>query len=281
MLMNHHAFDQTVYLRYTVRYVTGEILTPVKPYWFDVRNCSADPIFTVPGTGGAGSTYAQHADFTMPESGRFVAGGAHLHGGGIAVDISDATCGGSLYTSYPTWGGIEPIPIMHEPGPLAMTEFSDGGGRPVRVGDDVRITATYDDSRPHMRVMGIALLFLAPGPVSTCESFDSPRPPPSQSTPVSVMLLKRPSGPVAHARGTWVGDYRYGVERVAIRRGTTFTWRFIGRVAHDVTLASGPVGFASPSMIRGTYRQRFTRPGVYRLFCSLHPTRMTQIITVR
>jgi len=26
MLMNHHAFDQTVYLRYTVRYVTGESL---------------------------------------------------------------------------------------------------------------------------------------------------------------------------------------------------------------------------------------------------------------
>jgi hypothetical protein len=281
MLMNHHAFDQTVYIRYTVRYATGESLIPVKPYWFDVRNCSADPIFTVPGTGGAGSTYAQHADFRMPESGRFVAGGAHLHGGGISVDISDATCRASLYTSYPTWGGFEPIPIMHEPGPLAMTDFSDGYGRPVRAGDAVRITATYDDSRPHMRVMGIALLFLAPGAASGCETFDSPRPAPTQATPVSVMLLKKPSGPLASARSTWVGDYRYGVERVSIRRGTVFTWRFVGRVAHDVTLATGPVGFASPSMIRGTYRHRFARRGVYRLYCSLHPTRMTQIVTVR
>ena len=281
MLMNHHAFDQTVYLRYTVRYATGESLIPVKPYWFDVRNCSADPIFTVPGTGGAGSTYQQHADFTMPESGRFVAGGAHLHGGGLSVDISDATCGDSLYTSYPTWGGTEPIPIMHEPGPLAMTEFADGNGRPVRAGDVVRITATYDGSRPHMRVMGIALLFLAPGTASDCESFDSPRPPPTQATPVSVMLLKRPTGPLAHVRSTWVGDYRYGAERVALRRGTTFTWHFVGGVAHDVTLGSGPAGFASPSMIRGTYRHRFTRAGVYRLFCSLHPTRMTQIVIVR
>jgi plastocyanin len=48
-----------------------------------------------------------------------------------------------------------------------------------------------------------------------------------------------------------------------------------------VTLASGPVGFASPSIQRGTYRYRFTRPGVYKLFCSLHPTRMTQVVTVR
>ena len=281
MLMNHHAFDQTVYLRYTVRYVTGEALIPVKPYWLDVRNCRADPIFTVPVTGGKGSTYEQHDDFSMPESGRFVAGAAHLHGGGLSLDISDATCGSSLYTSYPTWGGVEPIPIMHEPGPLAMTQFSDGYGRPVRAGDVVRITAAYDNARPHMRVMGIALLFLAPAAVSACESFDSPRPPPTEPNPVSVMLLKKPSGPLVRARSTWVGDYRYGTERVAIRRGTTFTWRFVGRLAHDVTLASGPVGFASPSMIRGTYRHRFTRPGVYRLYCSLHPTRMTQIITVR
>jgi len=281
MLMNHHAFDQTVYLRYTVRYVTGESLTPVEPYWFDVRNCFADPIFTVPGTGGKGSTYQQQADFRMPESGRFVAGGAHLHGGGISVDISDETCGASLYTSYPTWGGFEPVPILHEPSPLAMTQFADDAGRPVRAGDVIRITATYDDSRPHMRVMGIAMLYFAPGPTSSCESYASPRPPPTQPQQVSVMLLKKPAGPVVRTRSTWVGDYRYGAERVALRRGATFTWRFVGQAAHDVTLATGPVGFASPSMVRGTYRYRFTRPGVYRLFCSLHPTKMTQIITVR
>src|SRR5256885_7249350 len=45
-------------------------------------------------------------------------------------------------------------PVMHEPGPVAMTGFSDPAGRPVRAGDTLRITATYDDSRPHVRVMG-------------------------------------------------------------------------------------------------------------------------------
>ncbi len=63
--------------------------------------------------------------------------------------------------------------------------------------------------------------------------------------------------------------------------GHVFTWRFLGGVEHDVTLASGPVGFASPSMARGTYSFRFTRPGTYRLFCSLHPARMTQMVIVR
>jgi plastocyanin len=60
-----------------------------------------------------------------------------------------------------------------------------------------------------------------------------------------------------------------------------FTWRFRGSVDHDVTLASGPVGFASPSMQRGSFSYRFTKPGTYRLFCSLHPARMTEIVTVR
>jgi plastocyanin len=281
MLMNHHARSQTVYVRYTVRYLTGEAFVPVKPVWLDVRNCEADPIFNVPGTGGPGSTVVRSADVRLPEDGRLVAGGAHLHGGGLHLDISDATCGVSLYRSYPTWGGVEPRPVLHEPGPLAMTTFVDPVGRPVRAGDDLRITAVYDNTRPHVRVMGIALVYLAPGPAGPCADYASPVPPATTPEQVTVQLLKRPAGRVQRVRATWVGDYAFGAQLVSIRRGTTFTWRFLGSVAHDVTLASGPEGFASPSRVRGTYRHRFTRPGVYRLFCSLHPVRMTQIVTVR
>jgi len=86
---------------------------------------------------------------------------------------------------------------------------------------------------------------------------------------------------VRHVKSTWVGDYRYGAQRVSIRRGTRFRWHFVGAVAHNVTLASGPVGFSSPSTTRGTFSYRFRRRGVYKLFCSLHPTRMTQKIRVR
>jgi plastocyanin len=78
-----------------------------------------------------------------------------------------------------------------------------------------------------------------------------------------------------------MSDFAYGAPRVSIRRGSTFRWTFAGPSRHDVTLASGPVGFASPSRSHGTFSFRFTRPGVYKLFCSLHPTQMTQIITVR
>jgi hypothetical protein len=248
MLMNHHNSADTVRVRYTVRYATGESLRPVTPVWLDMRNCQADPIFSVPGTGGSGSSYEQHTDFTMPESGSFVAGGAHLHGGGLQLELTDRSWGGRLFTS-----------------------------------DTLRLSAQYDNSAPHTRVMGIMILYFSPGSVdglspSSIPLTGAPQRPPYMRLP----LLRRPRGPLArNIRSTAVGDYVFGNQRVSIPRGTTFTWRFVGAEQHDVTLASGPVGFASPSLQRGSYRHRFTRPGTYRLFCSLHPTLMTQIVTVR
>jgi plastocyanin len=34
-------------------------------------------------------------------------------------------------------------------------------------------------------------------------------------------------------------------------------------------------------MRSGTFKYRFTHRGTYRLFCSLHPARMTQLVIVR
>jgi plastocyanin len=48
-----------------------------------------------------------------------------------------------------------------------------------------------------------------------------------------------------------------------------------------VTVISGPVGFSAPWTTSGVFTHRFTKAGVYRLFCSLHPARMVQRITVR
>ena len=285
MLMNHHERTDTVFIRYQVRYVTDATLAPTRPIWLDIRNCLADPIYNVPGTGGPGSTHTRTFDFRVPESGRLLGGGGHLHGGGIRLDLANATCGTHVFSFLPTWGGVEPEPLMHETGPTKMSSFRTAAGVPVAAGDTLRLTSVYDNSRPHVRVMGIAIVYFSPAPVAGCHptppldvDLGNPGPPPA----VTLPLLRQPRGAVArNIQATWVGDYRYGHERVSLRRNTRFRWRFVGRVMHDVTLASGPVGFASPSMRRGSYSFRFTRPGTYRLFCSLHPTRMTQIVAVR
>jgi plastocyanin len=287
MLMNHRQNELRGYVRYTVRYTTGETLAPVTPVWLDVRNCSGpDPVFDVPGTGKPGSTYTTASDFTMPRSGRLVAGGGHVHGGAARLELRNTTCGTTPFTSEPTWGGPEPKPLLHEPGPAKMSSFTSAEGIPVAAGQKLRLAAVYDNGAPHARAMGIMILYLAPGEVSGCPAAPalaidrgSPSPPP----PFTLPLPRAPKGPVAKdIASTWVGDYRYGKERISIKRGTTFSWQFVGGVRHDVTVVSGPEGFSAPwSASGGSFSHRFTRPGTYKLFCSLHPAQMVQQILVR
>ena len=78
MVMNHRAETDRAFIQYRFTYETGASdadTTDVKPYWLDVRNCQADPIYNVPGTGGPGSTHLKEYDYTMPQGGRIVAGG--------------------------------------------------------------------------------------------------------------------------------------------------------------------------------------------------------------
>jgi plastocyanin len=285
MLMNHKPETRTVYVQYTVRYTSGETLTPVRPYWLDVKNCRADPVFDVPGTGPLFSTASRSVAYTMPESGRIVAAGGHLHGGGLRLDLADETCGTRLFRSEPTWGLPLVKPVVHEPGPKHMSEVSTAAGIPVSAGDRLRLTAVYDNSRPHTRVMGIMLIFLAPGPVTKCAPVPAlPRDPlshPSAPPRVTIPLFRQPVGPWESVLASRVGDFAYSAQRVVLQRGATFRWQFAGPSRHDVTLATGPVGFSSPSVASGSFSFRFTRPGVYRLYCSLHPTTMTQVVTVR
>jgi plastocyanin len=286
MLMNHKPQRLNGFIRYTVRYVTGERLTPVKPVWLDVRNCTGgiDPVFDVPGSGKRFSTFTETGDFTMPEGGRLVAGGGHLHGGGVRLELRNATCGTVPFTSRPSWGGPKPKPLLHEPGPTKMSSFRSTVGIPVAKGQKLRLAAVYDNHAPHTRAMGIMLLFLAPGGGKGCGPTPSlevdlgrPSAPPAFSMP----LPRAPEGPVSRATSTIVGDFRYGAERILLERGQTFTWRFRGRFEHDVTVVGGPEGFSAPWTLTGVFKHRFTRAGTYRLFCSLHPSKMVQQITVR
>jgi len=285
MLMNHKPQRLNGFIRYTVRYVTGEALTPVKPIWLDVRNCSgADPVFDVPGGGKRFSTFTKTTDFTMPESGRLVSGGGHLHGGGVRLELRNATCGTTPFESRPTWGGPKPKPLLHEPGPTKMSAFRSTEGIPVARGQTLRLAAVYENEAPHTRSMGIMLLFLAPGAVEGCgatPALEIDLGNPSAPPPFSMPLPRAPKGPISTAKSTFVGDFRYGAERILLRRGTTFTWRFMGQFQHDVTVIGGPEGFSAPWTQTGIFTHRFTKAGTYRLFCSLHPAKMVQQITVR
>jgi plastocyanin len=75
--------------------------------------------------------------------------------------------------------------------------------------------------------------------------------------------------------------YDFKPRRLSIPAGSSVRWTFRDGDLHDATLVTGPRGFSSPPMFGGAYAHRFNVPGTYRIYCSLHPVDMTQVVTVR
>ncbi|HEY1356731.1 MAG TPA: plastocyanin/azurin family copper-binding protein [Thermoleophilaceae bacterium] len=309
MFMNHKSRTDKAWIRYHVTYETTP-QTEVKPYWLDVENCLADPVFNVPGGKRRGSTYRRSTTWTAPEAGRLVAGGGHVHGGAKNLTLRRKDCGGSkIYTSRPLWGEPDhPFyhvrPILHEPGPIFMSGFNTQQGIPVAKGERLRLDANYDDSLVHTRVMGIMIVYMAPdstvrsscGPLpSDMVSLRSTEPGRTVAPRFKVPIVGIRNGvarTIARPRGRrvrlgrhgtiTVGDLFFRHRNISVRRGTTLRWLFKGREIHNVTVANGPRGFASVNLTSGrSYRKKLRTPGTYQLFCALHPVAMTGTIKVR
>jgi plastocyanin len=311
MVMNHRATPDRAFIEYKVTYDT-EPKTPVRPWWLDVRNCLADPVYNVPGGGRPGSTHTRSATWTVPQDSVIVAGGGHLHGGGKRLALTQPDCGNrTLFASSPLWGNRDhPFynvrPILHEPGPINMSGTTSAQGFRVARGERIRLVSQYDNELPHTRVMGIMMVFLAPasGPVPRCAAppgdvqvYRSSEPGRTRTPRFRVPIIglgrdgrvrvisKAPGGTtsVEGRRATVLArSYSFRQPNLIVDPGTRLTWLFRGRELHNVTLANGPEGFASPHLSGGrSFSKRLTRPGKYQLFCGLHPVDMTQTVTVR
>jgi hypothetical protein len=298
MLMNHHSHQQSVFIRYRLGYATWQ-LQPAYMVWLDVRNCLADPVFDVPGGGATGSTFSRSATWTATQAGRLVAGGGHLHGGGKSISLSEPDCANrDVFTSRPLYGMPDNpfyhvVPALHEPGPINMSGFTSEAGVPVAKGQKLRITASYDDRWPHMRVMGIYGVYFVPDPTVTngCGPLPSDlrqhaSTQPGRAAPprFAVPLARRPTGRWQRLRSgstIRVRDSSYSRQRVRLRTGARLRWRFSGYLLHNVTVASGPRGFSSKNLDQDrTFSHRFDVPGTYKLFCTLHPMSMSQVVEV-
>jgi len=314
MFMNHRGVSDHAFIRYTVQWDDAKDLTPVHPYWLDVRSCHADPVYDVPGGGKKGSTYKRTFTTTMPEGGRVVAGGGHVHGGAKNLTVTEPDCANrTVLKSKPAWGmPTHPFynvrPILHEPGPISMSGMLSQKGYPIAKGQRLRLTSNYDGERPHTRVMGISMVYVAPDEsVKGCpkppddilkvqpaelrgEQFRTK--PPKFIVPLTGIdqngrahEIQRPPGKtVAVNSGDTinVGSFFFGPPNVRVTQGSTLNWKFLNSTLHNVTLANGPRGFSSPNLNDGRgFKFKFKKPGTYRIFCGLHPTQMSETVTVK
>jgi plastocyanin len=311
MLMNHQPTTDRVLIRYRMTIVTDEALTPVVPVGFDTSRLRQGLVFDVPGGGAPGSLDVRTMTRPAPVAGRLVAGLGHVHGGARDLTLSEPGCGDRvLYRSTPTWGlASHPFyqvrPVLHEPGPINMSQFRSVAGIPVAAGELLTLTSRYDNERPHTRAMGLMVAYLAPDPALT---------EPCGPLPADVEVLKtttpgRAFAPISRIRiydwngtGTAVqvpgppgrlvtvdgdatvvaDDQRFATGNLSVPAGATVSWSFPGAVVHNVTVADGPEGFSSNRLAGGaTYAKQLTRPGTYTLFCELHPVGMVERIVVR
>jgi plastocyanin len=311
MLMNHTHKTRAAWIRYHVKIDTSDRLRAVTPYWFSVMGCHVDPQFTVPGAGGdEDSTYKRGHTYRVPRSGRIVAVGGHLHGGGRSISLTQPRCSGrTLVKSRPTYGQPDdPVyavrPLLHEPDPRNISWWQSATGIPVRAGEQLRVTARYRDDFPYMRVMGIDHVYIAHGSApGGCAKLpdDAEELGPDfvgRDAPPHMELTLARMGDDGYAH-PWDGpggdptvfedgpagvteqDYEFRPASISIPAGERVRWTFRDAGLHDATLANGPRGFSSPPMRGGVYAHRFRVPGTYKVYCSLHPVDMQQVVTVR
>ena len=311
MVMNHRGVTDNAFVQYTMTVDTSGSLTPVKPYWMDVNDCHVDPFYNVPGMGKPGTTQNMTKDVTITEPGRIVAGIGHVHGGAQKLTLTEPGCANrQIAQSLPTWGNADhPFynvrPILHEPGPINMTAFRSQQGIPVNDGEVVRLNSIYDNSKPHTRVMGIEQIYVAPDPGVTqncqplptdMETLGSPlagrATPPDFTVPLTgldangqAVTIKGPPGKLKKVKGGAVipvGDRFFSRPNVQVKVKKGLTWQFSSNELHNVTLANGPAGIASPNLnANRTFWSQLPKKGTYNFFCSLHPVQMHQRVVVK
>lgn len=313
MLMNHHSHARRVFLEYTLRMNPGWRDTPVTPHWIGVQPCLRDPIFNVPGGGAPGAEFTKRAAWRPGVDGRIVAVGTHLHGGAKRMLISEPACGDRTLVASRAQYGLEDDPIyhvlpqIHEPSPRFTSYPMSAAGIPIRRDATYQALAVYDNELPHARVMGIMHAYVAPpapgeppppcaAPPADVTTIDWSRPFRTVVPRVEIPLAVRGRDGVARAVSTLPGPFyrppgdarvrlenlRFDHRKVALRAGDAITYTFADPFLHDVTSASGPTAVGSQQLKDGArWRLRFTRPGTYHLYCTLHPLDMQQVVEVR
>jgi len=314
MLMSHSTRTMDVYVQYRVRVEVSRRLTPVRAFWVRANGCGHAVSYAIHGGGAAGSTAYKTFSWKVPFSGRIVAAGGHLHGGARSIELSQPRCDGrTLVRNRPAYApAADPLykvrPLLHEPDPKNISWWQSATGWPIKKGERLKVTAVYDNTRPHTRVMGIEHIYVAPPLDPKAAAGCSPAPADAvelgaefahpRMTPPSVTLTlarldadgvarattsgtgnkRSVKGPIA---SVFVRDFTYGPQQLTVRRGATVRWHFADKTTHDVTLANGPVGFASPWLrAGGRYSHTFKQPGTYLLQCSLHAAYMSQVVKV-
>ena len=67
-----------------------------------------------------------------------------------------------------------------------------------------------------------------------------------------------------------VDDNVFKPKSATVAKGTTVTWDWIGEAPHNVVVVTGPQKFRSAVQTTGTFKQKLTKAGTYKIVCTIH-----------
>ena len=264
------------------------------PFWMDAENCRADPIYNIPGTGtdDGRRTDENVTDFTVDQEKLGATGGPdhrrrrprprrrlRARGEPAAVrrpDPGRRHCRPGATPDHPFYN------VQADP-PRARPDQHDARSRPSRASRSraasrCGCSSVYDDTRPHTRVMGIMIIFIAPDSTVPADPCSAPLPtdvitraasrtgrtgePPEFKVPLTGLDEQRAGGQDREAagqdRGREVGhDDRRRGQRL-LRSGTSGSTRATSSTGastppRDSTTSpsrTGPKAIGSPNLSR-------------------------------
>jgi hypothetical protein len=151
-LMNHSTTAKTVYVQLTVDYrPSSESVQRLKPLWLDIDQCG-DSEYSIPA--GYSDT---HRDWRVTLPGRVIAMLGHVHGHGIAVEVTNQSRGGaSICRSLAT---LDPKDVHSV---LAMSTCTGNPLATIGYGEILRLHSEYNSTHAASDVMGIMLGYVRP-----------------------------------------------------------------------------------------------------------------------
>ena len=96
----------------------------------------------------------------------------------------------------------------------------------------------------------------------------------------AVLAVALASVAYAATKSVGVRDNFFRPTKLTISKGTKVTWKWSGKVPHNVTVTKGPQKFNSRTQTTGSYSHVFRKAGTYKILCTIHAPGMKMTVVV-
>ena len=100
----------------------------------------------------------------------------------------------------------------------------------------------------------------------------------------ALVLALTPAAAGAGSKTVKVDDFVFAPDSLTVRKGPMVRFNWVGLAEHNVTKSKGPGRFFQSATVAEqgvNYKRRFSKPGRYKLICTLHTPDMKMALRVK